>query len=78
MIKVGNLFKQVDIIKFWIHDYFLCFFLSCNCHTSMSSVCKINDCISESYNNDMQPNLEAQILFRADGLFQYRDVIGTG
>ena len=28
------------------------------CHTSISSVCKINACHSESYNSDVQPNLE--------------------
>ena len=34
------------------------FFLSS--HTSISSVCNINACISESYNGDVQPNLEAK------------------
>ena len=42
--------------------FFLCFFFFffLNCHTSIISVCKINACISESYNSDVQPNLEAK------------------
>ena len=58
MIKVGLIFKKVDIIKCLSRDYFMCaFFLSC--HHSISSVCKINACISESYNSDVQIYLEA-------------------
>ena len=88
MLKVEIICKQVDIIKFWIQDYFMlfflfvclfvcfvfwvfcccCFVLFCfvlffvclffflfflNCHNSIGSVCKINACISESYNSDV-------------------------
>ena len=58
MIKVEIVFKKVDIIKFLIQDYFM-FLLSH--YTCISSVYKINTCISESYNSDAQPNLEAKI-----------------
>ena len=63
MIKVGIIFKTGRHYK--VFDlgllYVLFFFIIIlNCHTSISSVCKINACISESYNSDVQPNLEAK------------------
>ena len=46
-----------------------------SCHISISSVCMINACISESYSCDVQPNFEAKTLFRADGIFLSKDAI---
>ena len=73
IIKIGIIFKKVDIIRVLIQDYFmLVYFLNL---FLIDLFARFNACIFESYISDVQPNLEAKYLFRADGLFQYRDII---
>ena len=57
MIEVGIIFKQVDIVKCLIQYHFY-FFLSCHTSIRSNSLCEINECVSESHNSDVQPNLE--------------------
>ena len=54
MITVGIIFKKIDIIKS-LYVFFLV------ATPVLVPDCKINACISESYNSDMQPNLDPKI-----------------